>query len=409
MEGVYMPFRRFFTYRASAPRLVGAAIGCGLLVGLLFAGSRGASAPGPVASTPPHWHVGATPWSTPGSTGNATAGATGTPSPGATGTSGPSATSSSSAAALSARLASSTSTPHPASSTQAVDVYAFTSGNLNPTATVASLPSVVNGLSWVFRWQDIETAPGVYNWSAVDTAIAAAARTGRKTMLRIDAGAYSPAWVPNQLTFSFKPSGARPPMTVTMPRTWDPTYITDLTTFIRAYGARYDGDTRVTRIQMAGGGWLGEMGLPQWPGWIGAGYTDAAMTNAWKQIISTYRAAFPHHPSALDFSEPLSVYFQSHITPTVIAYAATFGSSVNFQENGLSNTTSTSGTVFQNILHLSATTKVGWELWAGGLSPANLMSAFTVAHQSHASYVEVYLNNCTNPADLTTLNFLAHG
>ncbi len=122
-------------------------------------------------------------------------------------------------------------------------------------------------------------------------------------MLRIDAGAYSPSWVPNQLTFTFQPNGPQPLQTITMPRTWDPTYVADWTSFIRAYGARYNGDPRVTRVEMPGGGWLGEMSLPQWSGWVAAGYTDALMTNAWEQFIDAYRAAFPNHPSALDFGE----------------------------------------------------------------------------------------------------------
>ena len=295
------------------------------------------------------------------------------------------------------------------SSSQPVDVYAYTSGQRNPQSIVASLPAVVNGVSWVFRWRDIEATRGVFDWSAVDAAIAASAGSGRKTMLRIDAGAYSPTWVPNQLTFSFKPSGKHPYMKVTMPRTWDPTYVADWTAFINVYGARYDKDPRVTRIQMTGGGWLGEMGLPQWPGWIKAGYSDSSMENAWKRFISAYRAAFPHHPSALDFAEPLSVYYHSQITPAVIAYAATFGSMVNFQENGLEGATSESGTVFKTILHYSASTKVGWQLWAANLPVSELMQAFKIAHDSHASYLEVYLSNCTNKADLPALQFLANG
>ncbi len=303
-------------------------------------------------------------------------------------------------------------TPRPAATAGAlankVDVYAFAS-HWQPSATVASLPAVVDGVSWIFRWKDIETAPNVYNWSTVDAAISAAADSGRKSMLRIDGGAYSPSWVPNQLTFSFKPQGPRPYQTVTMPRTWDSTYIADWKAFIRAYGARYDGDMRVARIQMAGGGWLGEMALPQWAGWVGAGYTDAAMTSAWKQFIDAYRSAFPHHPSALDFGEPLSTYYHAAITPTVLAYAATYGPLVSIQENGLKSVTSETGKVFQTILSASATTAVGWEMWGGNTSSSDLMLAFKTALDSHASYVEVYLSDCVNPANLAALSYLAHG
>ena len=133
------------------------------------------------------------------------------------------------------------------------------------------------------------------------------------------------------------------------------------------------------------------------------------METAWEQFISAHRTAFPNHPSALDFAEPLSVYYHSAITPAVIAYAATYGASVDFQENGLKGSTNESGTVFKTILHYSSITKVGWQLWGGNLPVSELMQAFKIAHDSHASYLEVYLNNCTNPADLPALEFLAHG
>ena len=156
-------------------------------------------------------------------------------------------------------------------------VYAYSS-HANPTKVVASLPAVVGGVSWIFGWSQIETAPGVYNWSSVDAAIAASSGSGRKTMLRIDGGATSPSWVPDQLTFSFQSMGPQGEQTVTMPKTWSPTYLADFTTFIKAFGARYNNNPAVTRVEMTGGGYQGEMALPQWPGWIGEGYTDPLMT-----------------------------------------------------------------------------------------------------------------------------------
>jgi hypothetical protein len=289
-------------------------------------------------------------------------------------------------------------------SPQTVTVYAFT-GHSNPAAVVASLPAVVGGVSWIFGWSQIETAPGVYNWSSVDAAVAASAGSGRKTMLRIDGGATSPSWVPNQLTFSFQPMGPQPYQSVTMPKTWDPSYLADFETFIRAYGARYNGDTRVTRVEMSGGGYQGEMALPQWSGWIGAGYSDAVMTGTWTQLIGTYRQAFPSKQLGMDYGEPLQVYYHSHIAPAVLAYAASFPN-INFQQNGLKSTTSQNWSTFQTLLTLSRTTRIGWQLWGGNNSASYLMAAFRVAIASHASYVEVYRNDCTNPANAAALAYL---
>jgi len=93
----------------------------------------------------------------------------------------------------------------------------------------------------------------------------------------------------------------------------------------------------------------------------------------------------------------------------VLSYAARYGSSVNYQENGLKSTTSETGKVFQTILGLSTSTTVGWEMWGGSTTATDLMAAFTTAHDSHAGYVEVYLNDCVNPANLSALTYLAHG
>jgi hypothetical protein len=299
-------------------------------------------------------------------------------------------------------------TPSPAPSGNPVDIYAFT-GDANATATVASLPGVVDGVSWVFTWKDIEPSPGVFNWKNVDAAIAASSSSGRKTILRVLGGAYSPSWVPNQLTFSFQPLGPGSFQTVTMPRTWDPTYVSDWTAFIAAYGARYDGDSRVTMIQMAGGGYQGEMTLPQWSGWIGAGYTDALMTSAWDTFIDAYRAAFPKHPTVLDFGEPLQVYAQSQIVPAVLAHAETYGSWVRYQQNGLRSGLSQASSIFKTVLALSSSTTVGWQMWGGGSLSGDIMTCFNTAIASHAGYIEVYLNQAVDPADLAALTYLANG
>jgi hypothetical protein len=290
-------------------------------------------------------------------------------------------------------------------SPQSVTIYAFSS-HANPTAVVAQLPSVVRGVSWIFGWSQIETSPGVFNWSAVDAALAASSGSGRKSMLRIDGGATSPSWVPDQLTFTFQPMGPQKEQSVTMPKTWSSTYLADFMTFIRAYGARYNNDPRVTRVEMAGGGYQGEMALPQWPGWIGAGYTDPLMTSAWEQLISTYKASFPNKQLGLDYGEPLQIYYHSNIDPAVLAYARTI-SNVNFQQNGLKSTTSPNWSVFKTLQTLSLTTRIGWQMWGGSNSSSYLMSAFQVAISSRASYVEVYLNDCVNPANASALTYLA--
>ncbi len=147
------------------------------------------------------------------------------------------------------------------------------------------------------------------------------------------------------------------------------------------------------------------MALPQWQGWIGAGYSDALMTSAWEQIIGTYHVAFPSKQLGMDYGEPLQVFYHSNIDAAVLAYARSFAN-VNFQQNGLKSTTSQTWSVFKTLQSLSATTRIGWQLWGGNNSSSYLMSAFKVAIASHASYVEVYRNDCVNPANAAALAYL---
>ena len=88
------------------------------------------------------------------------------------------------------------------------------------------------------------------------------------------------------------------------------------------------------------------------------------MTGAWEQLISTYKTAFPNTQLGMDDGEPLQTYYHSNIDPAVLAYARTF-SNVNFQQNGLKNTTSQNWSVFKTLQTLSATTRIGWQLWGG--------------------------------------------
>jgi hypothetical protein len=129
------------------------------------------------------------------------------------------------------------------------------------------------------------------------------------------------------------------------------------------------------------------------------------MTSAWEQLISTYKAAFPSKQLGLDYGEPLQTYYHSNIDPAVLAYAHSFAD-VDFQQNGLKGSTSENWSVFKTLQVLSATTRIGWQMWGGDNSSSTLMDAFHVAVASRASYVEVYLNDCVNPANASALAYL---
>src|SRR5438132_14188570 len=93
-------------------------------------------------------------------------------------------------------------TPHPTTGQQTPPptqprrmIFAYAS-SANPSATVASMPKVVTGVSWVVAWRDVEPrAPAngrhTYNWSRIDRDLAAAAGSGRTSMVRVIAGTLS--------------------------------------------------------------------------------------------------------------------------------------------------------------------------------------------------------------------------
>lgn len=288
-------------------------------------------------------------------------------------------------------------------SSNKIHIFAFT-GAANPAATVARLPSVVDGVSWDFAWSGIEPSPGVYNWKPIDDALAASSAAGKLAIVRINAGHDSPAWVQPQISMTVSiPSK----MTIKMPPPFNPSFIADWTQFIAAYGARYNGDPRIWLVEMAGGGWQGEMTLPQWQGWWTNGLTNANMINAWDTFIGAYRRAFPSTPSALGIDEPLThVNPHSLILSSVLQRASTFYPSVYIQQNGLNPV---AGIYYNDIVSASASTTVGWQMNGSNHTLPYLHSSFTNAINSHASYVEVYLVDCVNSAALPELQYLAAG
>ncbi len=50
----------------------------------------------------------------------------------------------------------------------------------------------IYGMSWRFRWKTIEPAEGEYNWELIDKAIQVTSNAGKKTMLRVTAGMFTP-------------------------------------------------------------------------------------------------------------------------------------------------------------------------------------------------------------------------
>ena len=174
-----------------------------------------------------------------------------------------------------------------------------------------SNPSV-DGIVLRTGWDRIETADGVYDWTYLDTQIAAAANAGKKVALGVGAGTATPAWVYAEGAQPFQYIDATSPQTQTIPVPWDPVFLAKWEAFVQALGNRYASNAAVVRVDISGinmttretklprsqGGTVSS-GQGTWTttndvaNWVSLGYTRLRVEGAWQAIADTFALAFP--------------------------------------------------------------------------------------------------------------------
>lgn len=97
------------------------------------------------------------------------------------------------------------------------------------------------------RWSDIEIAPGVYDFAAVDAMLAANPTV--KFRLRFMAGIHAPQWVKGRSggAIQHDPNGPNGG-TGLVPRFWTDAYFVDYMAFMRAVAEKYEGNPQVVEI-----------------------------------------------------------------------------------------------------------------------------------------------------------------
>jgi hypothetical protein len=275
----------------------------------------------------------------------------------------------------------------------------------------------IYGLSWRFKWSEIEPQEGQYNWQPIDTAVAMTSSPGKKVMLRVVAGINSPDWLYNigARPFEFRnthlahPQSYRENLRMFVP--WDEIYLSKWEKFIRAFGQRYNAHPSIYSIQMTGGGHIGEMNLPKaHTKWKRVGYTDEKLIGTWKRIIAAYQQAFPDTPTNLDINEPLGK--RSNVLEPVVAHVlASYPRKVYLQHNGLRADFPQNHPIRHILRQASNTTVVGYQMVGGkgwlDQQAGDRMAAFRIAIEDRASYVEVYAADVRDPAQQRALQFLA--
>ena len=181
-------------------------------------------------------------------------------------------------------------------------------------------------------WSELEPQQGVYDWTALDQAIAAAQSSGRQVVPRIYTnvdffGKATPDWFFALPGASFYYSSqAAQAQGIKEPVPWDPAFKQQFGAFLAALGARYDGNPAIAFFQTnAGGGLYGEL-IMSVSGMMPPGYTPQLQvdTSAW--WLDQWLAAFPNtHLSYMinelgygvgevmaDYAAKLGVYLQQN-------------------------------------------------------------------------------------------------
>ncbi len=279
-------------------------------------------------------------------------------------------------------------------------VYVFYDwSNVSPT----QYPVV--GSHMVFLWDQVETAPGVYDWSGIEQWLAKVAATGKRAGLRISAyeGEYSggiriPAFhqaATPEIAVSCMSSG----QAHLVPRYWDASYKQAYGALVAAFGARFDADPRVAWVEISTGV-FGETAPADDkfdPCLTDAGLTSEQWIAFTNWTTDVYRTAFPDKQLFLQYA-PRFVYRGERREFT--NYAASLG--VGLKHNHLSADLSTdayitdpSPNIYQGGQYdplarwgnQVATAFEGSNIWSSMLGRANAMWSIYNALDKHVDFL----------------------
>lgn len=164
-------------------------------------------------------------------------------------------------------------------------------------------------------WDDIQKAPGQFDFSAVDTLIQQARSHGKQVALSVLNGPRTPSWLYSQgakaFSYTFRNKySERGDREEKIPLPWDKTYLDYWSKLIDALGKEYANNPAIALVHITHSSKNGfEMQLPeerqrgqvetaaQGP-WHDAGYSEDKHIEALKMIVDQFANAFP--ASAID-------------------------------------------------------------------------------------------------------------
>ena len=277
----------------------------------------------------------------------------------------------------------------------------------------------VDGIVIRTYWSDVQPGPDQYDWSFIDSQIQAASASGKKVMLVVMPGAFTPTWAfqgvqSAQFVVDY---GFIQGQTVTLPLPWDATYLNRWFTFVRVLGQRYDSNPAVVDVPATGPTSISEeMSLPDDPTavaqWKQLGYTLQKYETAWQQTLAVYTQSFPTTQISLTFYPGLPIPDGSAKTATRVDVAnaafTQYGQQMVFQENGLSARKDTPALGYDLVQQYSAKTTVGFEMgtsatekpdqMGGSTASAALQASVDLGLKAGVKFLEIYEKDELNPA-----------
>ena len=286
----------------------------------------------------------------------------------------------------------------------------------------------VDGIVIRTFWSDVQPASDRFDWTFIDSQVQAASASGKKVILVVLPGAFTPQWALQgvQSAQFVVDYGFVQGTTVTLPMPWDATYLNRWFAFVRALGQRYDSNPVLVNVPAAGPTSISEeMSLPNDPTamtrWKQLGYTLKKYEGAWQQTLAAYAQSFPMTQISLTFYPGLPIPDTSAETATRVDVAsfafANYGRHVAFQENGLSARKATAALGYDLVQQYSTKTTVGFEMGTSATEKPDQMGGTTATSALQASvdlglkagiqFLEIYEKDELNP-DLQSILAKTH-
>jgi hypothetical protein len=316
-------------------------------------------------------------------------------------------------------------TTSPASIKMMSGVFIVTDHNVAIQPATYTNPAV-DGIVIRTFWRNVQPAPDMFDWSFIDSQIQAASASGKKVILVVLPGAFTPAWALQGVqTAQFVVDyGFVQGQTVTLPLPWDATYLSRWFAFVHVLGQRYDSNPAVVNVPATGPTSISEeMSLPNDPTavteWKQLGYTLQMYESAWQQTLAAYTQSFPTTQISQTFYPGLAIPDASSESATRVDLANfafnRYGQHVAFQENGLSARKNAPSLGYDLVQQYSAKTTVGFEMGTSATEKPDQMGGATAVSALRASvdlglaagvkFLEIYEKDELNP---TLQPILAH-